>query len=193
MDETGIWSSYRNGNEHSFRQLYDRYYTGLFGYGFKFTADQHLIEESIQDLFVKLWRNRNTIGETPSVKFYLYKSFRRILIRKLEQIPEIVAYPEGEEILHFSFEIAQDEVLMNAERMAALKQQLETILATMTSRQREVIYLKYYEGLSHHEISEVLGITAKATYKLIYRALDHLRDHLAVLIFFLAIPREIIF
>lgn len=189
MTETDIWSSYRNGNEASFRKLYDHYYAGLLGYGSRFTLDHQVIEESIQDLFIKLWRNRASIGPTPSVKFYLYKSFRRVLTRKLRYLPETVAFPEQEDKLFFNFEIGQDEVLMKKEQMAELKQQLEVAIATMTDRQREVIYLKYYEDLSYDEISDVLSITPKATYKLVYRALDHLREHMVMLTFLLLIGR----
>lgn len=189
MTETDIWSSYRNGNEASFRKLYDHYYAGLLGYGSRFTRDHQVIEESIQDLFIKLWRNRASIGPTPSVKFYLYKSFRRVLTRKMRYLPETVAFPEQEDKLFFNFEIGQDEVLMKKEQMAELKQQLEAAMATMTDRQREVIYLKYYEDLSYDEISDVLSITPKATYKLVYRALDHLREHMAMLTFLLLIGR----
>lgn len=189
MAETDIWSSYRNGNEAAFRELYDHYYAGLLGYGSRFTEDHQAIEESIQDLFLKLWRNRASIGPTPSVKFYLYKSFRRILARKLRYLPDTVALSGQEDKLHFNFEIGQDEVLMKKEHIAELKRQLEAAMATMTDRQREVIYLKYYEDLSYDEISDVLNITPKATYKLVYRALDHLRDHMVLLTFLLFIGR----
>ena len=189
MADTDIWSSYRNGNEASFRALYDHYYAGLLGYGCRFTKDHQAIEESIQDLFLKLWRNRASIGPAPSVKFYLYKSFRRVLARKLRNLPETVAMPEQEDPLHFNFEIGQDEVLMQKEHIAELKRQLQAAMATMTDRQREVIYLKYYEDLSYEEISDVLSITPKATYKLVYRALDHLRDHMALLTFLLFMGR----
>lgn len=186
MADTEIWSSYRNGDEQSFRQLYDLYYAGLFKYGFRFTKDQHIIEESIQDLFIKLWQNRSTVGPAPSVKFYLYKAFRRVLVRKLEYLPETVSYTGEDDKLQFDFEIGQDEVLMKKERMLELKRQLEAAMAGMTDRQREAIYLKFYEDLSYDEISEVLSITPKATYKLVYRALDHLRDNLVLLTFLLA-------
>ena len=189
MAEADIWSSYRNGNEQSFRKLYDHYYAGLLGYGSRFTKDHQAIEESIQDLFIKLWRNRASIGPTPSVKFYLYKSFRRVLARKLRYLPETAALPGQEDTLLFNFEIGQDEVLIKKEHIAELKQQLEAAMATMTDRQREVIYLKYYEDLSHGEISDLLGITSKATYKLVYRALDHLREHMALLTFLLLMGR----
>lgn len=185
MADTNIWSSYREGNELAFRQLYDMYNTGLMKYGFRFTRDQHVIEESIQDLFIKLWQNRKNVGPTPSVKFYLYKSFRRVLARKLEYLPDTVSYTGQDDKLQFRFEIGQDEVLMQKERLQELKRKLEAAMTGMTDRQREAIYLKFYEDLSYEEISEMMSITSKATYKLVYRALDHLRENFMLLAFFI--------
>ena len=179
--DTDIWGAYRRGDESAFRALYDRFYDRLAAYGFKFTADHQVIEESIQDLFLKLWRNRSSIGDTASVAFYLYKAFRRILTRRLQRLPAIVAFPGSEENLIFELSLGHDEVLMERERAASLKQRLDAILATMTHRQREAVYLKFYEELSYEEISDLLGISQKGTYKLIYRALDHLREHLGPL------------
>jgi RNA polymerase sigma factor (sigma-70 family) len=185
MTDASIWSSYREGDELAFRQLYDIYNAGLMKYGFRFTRDQHVIEESIQDLFIKLWQNRKNIGPTPSVKFYLYKSFRRVLARKLEYLPDTVSYAEQDDRLQFRFEIGQDEVLMQKERLQELKRKLEAAMSGMTDRQREAIYLKFYEDLSYEEISEMMSITSKATYKLVYRALDHLRENFVLLAFFI--------
>lgn len=187
MADNDIWASYRNGDEQAFRQLYDIYYASLVKYGYRFTRDQHVIEESIQDLFIKLWQNRQSVGNTPSVKFYLYKSFRRVLARKLEYLPDDVTYTDDDDKLQFRFEIGQDEVLMQQERILELKRQLETAMAGMTDRQREAIYLKFYEDLSYDEISEVMSITPKATYKLVYRALDQLRENLSLLAFLLGL------
>lgn len=183
MADTRIWLSYREGDELAFRQLYDMYNTGLMQYGFRFTQNQHVIEESVQDLFIKLWQNRKNIGPTPSVKFYLYKSFRRILARKLEYLPDTTAYTEEDGKLQFRFEIGQDEVLIQKEHLQELKQKLETAMNGMTDRQREAIYLKFYENLSHEQISEMMNITSKATYKLLYRALGHLRENFVLLAF----------
>ena len=185
MADTRIWLSYREGDELAFRQLYDMHNSGLIQYGFRFTRDQHVIEESVQDLFIKLWQNRKNIGPTPSVKFYLYKSFRRILARKLEYLPDTTSYTEEDNKLQFRFEIGQDEVLMQKEHLQELKQKLELAMSGMTDRQREAIYLKFYEDLSHEEIGEMMSITSKATYKLIYRALDHLRENFVLLAFLL--------
>lgn len=47
----------------------------------------------------------------------------------------------------------------------------------MTTRQREVIHLRFFEELPYDEIAEIMGLSTKDTYKLYYRALESLRKH----------------
>ncbi|MNE93296.1 RNA polymerase sigma factor [compost metagenome] len=51
-------------------------------------------------------------------------------------------------------------------------------MVSLTNRQREAIFLRFYEDLSYEEIAELLEMNLGGTYKLIYRALDRLRDQL---------------
>jgi len=177
-NEVDLWSEFLKGNEDAFKQIYQLYATPLMRYGFKFTHEQDIIAETVQDLFVKLWKNRKTIRETPSVKNYLYKSYRRVLVEKLHFSAKVIAFPITDEIIQFNFELGQDQILMRKERQAQLQSALEKALAQMSSRQREMIYLKFYEDMSHEEIADLLGITVKGSYKLLYRALDSLRENL---------------
>ena len=52
----------------------------------------------------------------------------------------------------------------------------KSVIKKLTPRQREAIFFKFYENMSYEEISNILGITTKATYKLIARAITELRS-----------------
>jgi RNA polymerase sigma factor (sigma-70 family) len=179
IDDCLLWASYRKGDEKSFESLYDTYYGQLINYGARFTTDINLIEESIQDLYIKLWNKRSSVKDTPSVKYYLYKAFRRILIRKIKYTPAIILSSTlTDDKLNFSFELSPEALLMSKERLIKIQAQLQEALSGMTNRQREIIYLKFYEDISYEEISKMMNITVKGTYKLIYRALEALKDRM---------------
>jgi RNA polymerase sigma-70 factor (ECF subfamily) len=55
------------------------------------------------------------------------------------------------------------------------KEDLKEAIANLTPRQREVIYLKYFEGLSTRELAEILQIRAQSIYNLVHDALENLR------------------
>ncbi|MBE8719682.1 RNA polymerase sigma factor [Sphingobacterium pedocola] len=178
-DESQWWEMFRMGDETSFKRIFERYQSLLFNYGYKFTQDENLIDDCVQELFVKLWYNRETLGATASVKNYLFKSFRRMLSRKLERANRFFSINTlTSEKLPFDIELPVDVDLMRKERLAEIQQQLALALDKMSPRQREIIHLRYFEEMTYEEIADVMGLSVKDTYKLFYRAMDSLRKYI---------------
>ncbi len=61
-----------------------------------------------------------------------------------------------------------------------VQQRLQAALDKLTARQREAIFLRFYEGLSYEEVAAVLKITVKATYKIMARSLTALKETLTL-------------
>jgi RNA polymerase sigma factor (sigma-70 family) len=72
-----------------------------------------------------------------------------------------------------------EESIIYYENESAIKQELQGTISKLTSRQREAIFLKFYERLSYEEISIVMGISVKSTYKIMARSLGFLRENLS--------------
>jgi len=174
------WSSFREGDWHAYAKLYDRYYGLLNNYGYKFTRDVSLIEDTVHDLFVKLWNNRERLGQPESVKNYLYKSLRHILFRKLKWQSRFALMPE--EDYTFNVEVSPDSQFIMAEEERLLQQNIKAVLSKLPARQQEVVYLRFYEGLSYDEIAEVMSISITSVYKVWYKALENLRGELDYLV-----------
>ncbi|MBN9381866.1 MAG: sigma-70 family RNA polymerase sigma factor [Chitinophagaceae bacterium] len=173
--EKKIWDTFRYGDESSFRILFDEYYAPLFNYGYKFTTDNFIIEEALQDLFVKLWKNKSSIDKTGSVKNYLYKAFRRVLLRKLEYTPRLHLFAQSDENIPFNIELGHDDVMIRGENLEETRQRLQQALAALSPRQREIIHLRYFEELDYDEIAVIMQLSVSSAYKLLYRALDSLK------------------
>jgi len=178
-EDNVIWNAFRYGDESSLKVIFDEYYTPLFNYGHKFSQDDHLIEDALQDLFIKLWKNRNNIKETESVKNYLYKSFRRVLLRKLDVQQRKYNFTVLEQGLDWSQELGYDQTLISRERLEKIRKNLALALEKMSPRQREIIHLRYYEEMEYEEIAELMQLSVSSTYKLVYKAIDTLRNHLS--------------
>lgn len=178
-DELQWWEMFRVGDEASFKHIFERYQSLLFNYGYKFTQDEDVIDDAVQELFVKLWYNRENLGDTASVKNYLLKSFRRILTRKLERANRFFSLQHmASDSLPFDIELPHDVDMMRKERLEEIRTQLALALQKMSARQREVIHLRFFEELSYEEISDIMGLSVKDTYKLFYRAMDSLRKYM---------------
>lgn len=179
QDDKDIWDAFRSGDESSLQMIFDRYYTPLFNYGHKFSADDHLIEDALQDLFVKLWKNRNTIKDTESVRNYLYKSFRRVLLRMLEVQQRKYSFTVLDEWPGPGQELGYDQTIISQERLESIRGNLLAALEKMTPRQREIIHLRYYEEMEYEEIAALMQLSVSSTYKLVYKAIDTLRQYLS--------------
>ncbi|NIG56958.1 RNA polymerase sigma factor [Chitinophaga sp. Cy-1792] len=193
MPDAELWTLLKSGEITGLEGLYKEYFPILSNYGLKFTLDKSFIEESINDLFLKLWRNRETIDTPRVAKHYLLLSFRRMLIRKLSSDPGRQEDAISAEYVPFNLELTYEHPLIRAERASELKQKVDKLLDTLTNRQREAIFLKFYEDLSYEEIGDILDINTTATYKLVYRALERLREQLggfSLLVLLLLLPRR---
>lgn len=179
QDERDIWDAFRSGDESSLQVIFDKYYFPLFNYGHRFSADNHLIEDALQELFVKLWKNRDSIKETGSVKNYLYKSFRRVLLRLLDARQRKYTFSVFDEWPELEQELAYDHTIISHERLENIRRNLKAALEKMTPRQREIIHLRYYEEMEYDEIAALMQLSVSSTYKLLYKAIDTLRQYLS--------------
>ena len=159
--------------------LYAHYFSKLFNYGHKFTTDSVLIEDSIQDVFLDYWKRRNILKEPSSLNSYLFTAFRYSLFNKLSKAKKIVAM-EGVEEPDF----ASANIFYAKEEDAVRSAQLRAALEQLTPRQREALFLRFYEGLSYETIAEIMNISVKASYKLMARSLAHLKECLTPALFF---------
>ncbi|MGN7824136.1 RNA polymerase sigma factor [Chitinophaga sp. 22536] len=179
QDERDIWDAFRSGDESSLQAVFDKYYAPLFNYGHRFSADDHLIEDALQELFVKLWKNRESIRETGSVKNYLYKAFRRVLLRMLEAQQRKYTFSVPDDWPELPQELAYEHTMISRERLEKISRDLATALGKMTPRQREIIHLRYYEEMEYEEIAVLMQLSVSSTYKLVYKAIDTLRQYLS--------------
>lgn len=156
--------------------MYRFYYRRFYNYGRKFTDDESLIEDAVQEALLMVWDKRHMLASVGYPGTYFYTSFRYLLFGKLRQRKEVAAddSPEGEP------DFSIDQILISKETDAAVKEQLHKALAALTARQREAIFLRFYEGLSYEEVAAVLAITTKATYKIMARALQQLKENLVL-------------
>lgn len=176
-----VWNSFKDGDWISYSQLYDDHYRALNNYGYKFTKDVSLIEDAIHDLFVKLWTNRSTLGNAPpSVRNYLYKALRNILFRKIKAQSRFSSLENGD--YDYTFEVSCDNLLIEDEEEKLLRNTIKDILEKLPARQKEIVYLRFYEGLSYEEVAEVMAIDIHSVYKLWYKAMDGLKDSMHYLL-----------
>ncbi|MPR35990.1 RNA polymerase sigma factor [Salmonirosea aquatica] len=174
QDQT-LWKSFLEGENQALGQLLDRYHRMLKHYGLKFMVDESVVEDCIQDLFLQLHQNRIYINDTNSVKHYLLKSLRSHIIQHL-RFQKRAAYEELDWDSSVADEADSETLMIRRESLEQLTRQMKAKLATLPDREREALYLRYYENLSIPEIAEVMQVNRQSVSNFLQKALCKLRN-----------------
>lgn len=185
-DDQFIWSAFKAKDESAFIYIYQKYFPRLVNYGHQFTRDSQLVEDSIQDLFIDLRKNRPNLTRTlTSIKPYLFKALKRRIIEYRRKVKYTLDSGDSEfgdfEIVP-SVESKMIQSQMIEERLVRVKK----AISQLTDRQREVLYYLYYENLSYSEIKDLMGMShVRSTRNLVYKAIAALKEMAKVVAFLL--------
>ena len=178
-----LWESFRNGDKDAFAALFREHYAILFRFGSKFTPDSELLEDCIQELFIELWQAKSR-SPVLSVKAYLLKSLKYKLLKSFRKKGKILSLQQHGDAV---FEWSHEDLLIEKHEHAKRQQQVLSALGRLSNRQKEIVYLKYYQNLSYEEVSEIMNINYQVARNLLYQAIKSLKHILAVslVLFFL--------
>lgn len=167
----------RLGDERALEVIFRTYYPGLVGFVRRYVKTTEIAEELVQDLFLKIWSRRGSLGAIDSVKTYLFRAARNTALnhlrrRKLEH--EWVEKEQGEVSEEQGMEGSGDETVEESELAAAVRAAVDRL----PPRCREVFMLSRDGGLTYAEIAKSLGISIKTVETQMGRALKALRENL---------------
>lgn len=161
------------GDRESFNQVFRRYYSPMVRFCIRYVADSDIASEIVQDLFVKLWSNREKISFNTSFESYMMTSVRNsalTYINKERSHHEANLRVFSEE----SDNIDPSETLQSNN----LEESYRKILKDMPEKRREVFLASRYDGLKYSEIAEKLGISQKTVEAQMSAAIKQLKEGL---------------
>lgn len=176
-----LWERFRQGNQQALSSLFLRYYDKLIRYGLRLYADEDVVKDCIQELFLKLWHRRQTLGDVRELTPYLYKSLRRGLVDALREGPSRFRLWQSNDETRLGVSFSHEEFLISQQIDDDQRQQLTTALNRLTKRQREAIHLRYFEGLEPAQIAQIMELSDQSVYNLLYRSVQTLREHFLLL------------
>jgi len=178
-DYRACWTAFRQGDKVAFSVIYQNHLDALFNYGMKVIPDRNLVKDSLQDLFIDLWRNRLNLSETDQIRYYLYTAFRRKLIREAQKSRRLSVLVSSADIAE-TVVLSVDHLIISEELKLERKALLLRGLKKIPIRQQEVLNLLYYENYTYEQISQMMGIHVKSVYTLAWKAFASLRKGLKV-------------
>ena len=176
ISDEALWELMLAGDRNAFASIYDKYFNKLYNYGFKFSGNSEVIEDCIQGLFVDIWNSRANLCKTPSVNNYLYKSFRRRVIKEATKLKAKDLQCYVIENYEFNFELSAEHHLILNQELHTQRVYLQKVINGLSTQQREVVFLYFFEKLSHSEIADQMGLKIRTVYNLLHKALINLRS-----------------
>ena len=173
-DDKTLWQSMRKGNDLAFSNLYQRFSNLLYNYGMHFCYNRELVKDCIQELFSTIWNRRETLSDIDSVKHYLFKSFRNLLIHHINKERKL-SIEVNEDQQPYLLEISIEDELIARDYIEENERKITNGLTKISKRQREILVLKYFNDMDYAEIANVMSITPASAYNLLSKALQCLK------------------
>jgi RNA polymerase sigma factor (sigma-70 family) len=183
-----IWDDFRKGENYALSHIYFQHVQMLYRYGKKFSNDDELIKDTIQDLFFDLIRIRKNLGETDNIDFYLMASFRRKLAKSVNK--KIPLEYSGDRELTAEIVYSAEHDLIGREELSHREQAVKKALAELSPKQREILYYKFTCNFDYDQICEIMKLQYDSARKQVSRALKAMKEILSgsdLFIFFLGI------
>lgn len=150
----------RQITENNDRQAYKTWHAGCFSPLFSFARSivksNETAEEIVSDLFIRLWEQRQRLGEIENLRVYLYVSIRNACLNYLSRKNrEIITYFDNYEVDTPSIDSGPEELAITAE----MKEKIEQAIDRLPPRCKMIFRLVREEGLRYREVSEIMGIS----------------------------------
>ena len=178
LDDVHLWQNIKRDNELAFSIIYKKYTQRLYNYGMHCCHDHDLVMDCLQELFVAIWDKRRNLTTVHSVSSYLFKSFRRLLIKKLSWRKRFLQSLDLNQEKYFEMTLPAEALIEMGELQEEQSEKLRRSLVILTKRQREAIFLKFYNDLSYSDIASIMDLQVDSVYNIISKAIESLRQNL---------------
>lgn len=166
-----LWNDFRQGKNYALSEIYFNNIQLLYQYGKKFSTDNELIKDTIQDLFCDLIKNCKNLGETDNIPLYLITSFRRRLFHNLRKKNIIIPDPEKEKEPESNFV----EKLIEKEQFEGRGDAIKKAIDELTYRQREILFYRFTCNFNYEQICGIMDLKYDSARKLVHRSLQSLK------------------
>lgn len=172
MNDEKLLKDLRKGNIEAFEKLFRRYYASLFNYAMVYVKQKDDAEEVVQDLFFNLWKNKEKLNITSSIKSYLFRSVYNNSIQLVRKKRKTISVE--------SEQIKKDEGKSESDHLQykELNDSIQKVLSILPERSRKIFELSRFEGLKYQEIAEKLSISVKTVEANMTKTLKTFRKHL---------------
>jgi RNA polymerase sigma-70 factor (ECF subfamily) len=165
----------RIDSKEQFEEIFNLHYSDMCSYANLYLKDLDASEEVVQNVFFKLWVNREKIHIKTSIDSYLFRAVKNASLNTLKHVDIREEYK-----IHNQYEIDQDELEEEEDfSRSDMEKLIRKTIDKLPFDRRRIFIMSRYEGLKYKEIAEELGISVKTVENQISRSLKFLKQELA--------------
>ena len=173
----------------TYKLLFRKYYANLLFYATRIVGDEEA-EDVVQDVFVELWRRRDTITVGEQIQAFLYRAvYTRALNvlkhRDIKNTYEAVVTEINQKRIEFYQPDSNDVVKRIEDR--ELRKELSEAINELPDKCKTVFRLSYLHDMKNKEIADTMGVSLRTVEAHMYKALKLLCERLGYLNFMLVL------
>ncbi len=160
------------GSMPAFNSLYLHYSPQLYAHLLKFLKSPELVEEVLQEVFVKVWNLRGEIEPERGFKTFIYTIASNLAINLIKKINRDKVLQAEIWASSISYYLHSEEKLINKEKMEII----DRAIATLSPKRREILLFCKVEGKSYKEVADMLGISVSTVSNQLVNAVHDIRN-----------------
>lgn len=192
MDQERVWSEFKNGSKQAFESVYNYCIDDMYAYGLKLNSNKELVKDCIQQVFVDIYERRQVLSNPQNIKYYVLKALKHQIYKRQKKEKKKSNIDEFSELKFKTPYNFEDKKIIS--EIDEKKQRLiKKALGSLSSKQREIMYLRFTTGMEYTEIAEMVGIDHNSVRKQVYRSIKKLRnseifdDYKSIILFYSAL------
>jgi RNA polymerase sigma-70 factor, ECF subfamily len=184
LSDAEIMLRVREGDDSGFSILIEKYRNQIVHFMFRMSRNQAVAEELAQEVFLRVYRSRQTYRAEAKFSTWLYRIATNLGVNhardtKYERTAQNVYLDQPDPETGTSPDVADsnlsvEQELVRDERMQAIRKHV----MALPERQRSAVLMHKYQEMDYKEIGEVLKLSESATKSLLFRAYQTLRENL---------------
>jgi RNA polymerase sigma factor (sigma-70 family) len=152
------------------RDLYKKYIKTLYTYGLSCYPHQDVVEDAIHDVLIDIYQHKEKLNKVRNLQLYLMAAVRYTIYSRLGKDRASTKLENEWEDL---FERDVQEIYIEQEEQEEKidkAQIISELLMKLTAHQRDILHLRFSEGLSFNEIAELMQISRQSVQNQCQRA-----------------------
>jgi len=178
VDDLSLMSRLRADDVAALDELMSLYWRPLVVYVHEIVGTVDAAEDVVQDVFVRVWARRSEWRPSGSVRSFLYRIARNLALNERRAVRVRELWSERERAERAGASVTPLRLVEDRE----IAERVRRAVAALPARQREILTLARFHGLSHQQIAEVLGISPHTVANHIRAAFAALREALRPLL-----------